>query len=150
MALAADLLPDPAFTLTLAADPVAVRNGLALLAASPPLADLSPDHRASAEIVLAEVLNNIAEHAYAGGPGDISVRLRSSRHGLVCRTIDQGRPMPGGDLPSGTLPEEELPEGGFGWFLIRSMTSRLDYERRDGENRLHFVIPAPGNPAAPA
>ena len=54
-------------------------------------------------------------------------------------------PLPGLRLPEGTAPpavtpRESLPEGGFGWFLIRALTERLDYARADGENRLtlHF------------
>ena len=73
MALAADIFPDITFRLALAADPVAVRTGLARIVASGPFAALSADHRATAEIVLAEVLNNIAEHAYSSGPGDIHI-----------------------------------------------------------------------------
>ncbi|WP_348540063.1 hypothetical protein [Ruegeria sp. HKCCE4148] len=29
-----------------------------------------------------------------------------------------------------------MPEGGFGWFLIHQLTSDIQYERRDGCNRL--------------
>lgn len=141
MALSADLLPDLRFQLTVTADPLAVRDGLARIASSPPMAALSPDHRATAEIVLAEVLNNIAEHAYAEGPGDITVSLAATKSGLDCRILDKGREMPGGAPPVGTLPEEELPEGGFGWFLIRSLTQGLSYQRKPGQNRLSFVIP---------
>lgn len=141
LAPVADILPDPAFLLRLSADPYAVRDGLARIASCGPMAALSPDHRATAEIVLAEVLNNIAEHAYAGQAGEISVALARSPEGLDCWTVDHGREMPNGKPPAGTLPEEEHPEGGFGWYLIRSLTQGLDYQRQDGENRLHFLIP---------
>lgn len=142
MALAARAMPDAAFRLTLAADPLAVRQALARIMASCLVAALTDDHRASVEIVLAEVLNNIAEHAYAAGKGDISVSLQAIPAGLDCRISDQGQPMPDGAIPSGTLPVEAYPEGGFGWFLIRSLTTGLDYRRVDGTNQLHFVIPA--------
>lgn len=141
MALLADILPDAAFQLTLAADPFAVREGLARIAESGPMMALSADHRAKAEIVLAEVLNNISEHAYADRLGDISVSLWASASGLDCEIVDQGREMPGGSPPKGTLPQDDLPEGGFGWFLIRSLTSDLQYHRVRGRNRLRFVIP---------
>lgn len=142
MALAAEVLEDAPFRLTLVADPEAVRKGLAQIMASRPMAALAADHRAAVQIVLAEVLNNIAEHAYSGGPGEISISIVPSPDGPDCRIVDRGRAMPGGSPPQGTLPEEELPEGGFGWFLIRSLTRDLDYQRRDGQNHLHFVIPA--------
>ena len=142
MALAADVLPDTDVRLTLAADPVAVRDGLAQIAASAAFATLADDHRTTAEIVLAEVLNNIAEHAYSGGPGGISIHLSATPAGLECRIVDQGREMPGGAPPAGTLPEEAFPEGGFGWFLIRSLTHGLHYQRIGDQNHLRFVIPA--------
>lgn len=141
MAQLADLLVDADFRLTLAAEPLSVRAGLAQIAASAPMGQLSADHRATAQIVLAEVLNNIAEHAYADAPGDISISLAATAAGLDCRIIDRGQEMPGGMPPAGTLPEEELPEGGFGWFLIRSLTRDLTYLRKDGQNLLSFVIP---------
>lgn len=142
MELVADRLADAAFHLSLVAEPVAVRNALALIAASGPVSALSADHRARVEIVLAEVLNNTAEHAYAGAWGMISVNLKAATTGLACQVIDRGREMPGGTLPLGHLPQEDYPEGGFGWHLIRSLTLDLHYDRANGQNRLRFVIPA--------
>lgn len=139
---------DPALHLAMAADPPAVREALVRLTTSAPISDLSPDHRATAELVLAEVLNNVAEHAYAGCagpvPGAVSVSLWLTGTGLSCLVVDSGHPMPGGTLPGGRLPETELPEGGFGWHLIRSLTKGLDYARVGGQNRLSFVIPRHG------
>lgn len=141
--------PDPRsiMQLTIPADPTAVRDGLIRLVAAPPLSELDPDHRGTAELVLAEVLNNVAEHAYAGGPGDVSVTLQRDPQGLHCLVVDSGVPMPDGNPPVGRLPGgpdtalEDLPEGGFGWHLIRSLTLELLYARQDGQNRLSFVVP---------
>ena len=142
MALSADLLSQPAFRLTLVADPLAVRDGLVRIMASAPMAALSVDHRSTAEIVLAEALNNITEHAYADGTGPIAISLVATPAGLDCHIQDSGREMPGGSLPVGTLPEEELPEGGLGWSLIRSLTQGLSYQRKGGQNHTRFVIQA--------
>jgi serine/threonine-protein kinase RsbW len=142
--------PDPApeagmggqtFQLVIAADPLAVRDGLARLTAAPPFASLPVNHRATAELVLAEVLNNVAEHAYPSDGGTVSVSLRLTAAGLSCLVTDTGQPMPGGTLPKGILPRVELPEGGFGWHLIRSLTQNLHYARSGGQNRLSFLIP---------
>ena len=35
---------------------------------------------------------------------------------------------------------QDLPEGGFGWFLIRSLTRDLTYLREDGYNMLCFCV----------
>jgi serine/threonine-protein kinase RsbW len=136
--------------LVFAADPDAVRDGLARMMAGLPLSGLSDDDRGTAEVVLAEVLNNIAEHAYAGGAGTVAVTLVPVMAGLDCLVVDQGVAMPGNQLPAGKLtagpdtPVQDLPEGGFGWHLIRVLTRDLAYSRTDGCNRLSFTLPNGG------
>ena len=126
------------------ADPMAVRHALGQMFAALPPDLLDEDSRGSAEIVMTEVLNNIVEHAYAGRAGRIGLALMAEPAGLVCTVTDRGRPMPGGCPPVGDLPDSgaDLPEGGFGWFLIRSLTRDLRYVRTGHENRLTFCLPA--------
>ena len=104
------------------------------------------DLRGTAEIVLAEVLNNIVEHAYADQAGDITLRLVRHDGGVHCTVSDTGAPMPGLCLPEGRFQPlkdlADLPEGGFGWFLIRSLTEGLAYQRSKGLNSLSFQLPA--------
>lgn len=99
------------------------------------------------ELVLAEALNNVVEHAYREAPDNV-FELGCSVCGTdVCfRIIDQGVAMPGlalpeGKLPSADLPIEDLPEGGFGWHLIHLLTEELVYHRRDDRNQTSFIIP---------
>ncbi|MFQ6551149.1 ATP-binding protein [Aestuariibius insulae] len=105
---------------------------------------LRPDERSTLELVLAEIVNNIAEHAYSGRPdGWIEISVRPQPDGISCRITDEGQAMPGGKLPSGlfqdlNVPTQDLPEGGFGWLLIKDLTRDLDYERRAGRNHLRF------------
>ena len=100
----------------------------------------------TAEQVLAEVLNNVVKHAQAGCPdGLIELATSRSGDGMVCDVRDDGAPMPGLCLPVGDMAAIDgdlasLPEGGFGWFMIRTLTEDLYYERRDGCNHLHFRI----------
>lgn len=129
--------------LTIAGEPAAVREGLRALMAAPPLAGLPQDLRQDAEIVLAEALNNIAEHAYAAGEGAIEVEVAPAAGGVACTIRDRGAAMPGGALPAGLLPAADgpdLPEGGFGWHLIRRLTRDLAYRRDGSGNRLSFRI----------
>jgi serine/threonine-protein kinase RsbW len=138
-----DRPPDPP-PLVFTADPAAVRAALARLLAAAPVQDLPEDDRGTVELVLAEVLNNVAEHAYAGGSGPVEVGLCATPLGLACRIVDRGLAMPNGELPTGALPHStpaDLPEGGFGWHLIRSLTADLTYARSAGQNRLSFLIP---------
>lgn len=138
------LVPDR--TLTFDADPAAIRGALKRLLASPPLSGLPGDQRSMAELVLAEVLNNVAEHAYGEAGGKAEIRLCKQADGVRFLIIDQGRPMPDGRLPEGRLPGgpdlalEDLPEGGFGWHLIRSLCTDLSYARVGGQNRLSFAM----------
>ena len=53
--------------------------------------------------------------------------------------------MPDGGPPKGHPAElgvdmQDLPEGGFGWFLIRTLTTDLRYRREAGRNRLSFQM----------
>ena len=73
--------------------------------------------------------------------GTVEIALALTAAGLRCELRDQGAALPGLGPPDTGLPlidgpRESLPEGGFGWSLIRPLSSRLSYERRDGENRL--------------
>ena len=99
------------------------------------------------ELVLAEVLNNIVEHAYCDtGHGDIALEAAVHGNTIWCHLTDRGRAMPGGKLPPArrydldALDILDLPEGGFGWGLIRDLTSSLSYARCGAQNRLSFSI----------
>lgn len=115
--------------------------------ALPPLARLSDDRRGTAELVLAEVLNNVAEHAYGNRRAWWQISITQTSQGLRCVIVDQGKAMPGGAFPEGRLPAgqglalDDLPEGGFGWRLIHSLTTDLVYSRAEGCNRLQFLLP---------
>lgn len=92
--------------------------------------------------VLAEILNNVVEHA---GPDDartlIELRVILDDGTIHAQVIDAGRPMPDGTLPEPALPHPtDLPEGGFGWCIIRAMADRISYTREGGRNRLSVLL----------
>jgi serine/threonine-protein kinase RsbW len=124
--------------------PLAVRDGLDRVVGDPALSDLNDEARGTLWTVLAEVLNNVVEHAYAERVGVIGLRLWRYDNSIAVEVLDHGAPMPGLELPAGCLTElrsfETLPEGGFGWFLIRSMTDWLIYDRIGDDNRLRFCM----------
>jgi serine/threonine-protein kinase RsbW len=140
--------------MVLAATPLAVRDALRRLLAAAPLCGLTQQDRSTAEIVLAEVLNNIVEHGYAGRPGDIAVTLIPGPGVIRVEVADDGAPMPGGTLPEGEPHDltgnDPLPEGGFGWYLIRVLTCGLEYRRVAGRNLLHFGLEVQQTPPWPA
>lgn len=136
----------PQLRVVIASDLFAVRSGLQDIFAADLLADMSEDGRGTTEIVLAEALNNVVEHAYAQYPGKIEVTLNRIGAELAVEIIDTGLPMPGETLPVGGLVEtvtlDDAPEGGFGWFLIRQLSRDLDYRRDAGRNILRFSLDA--------
>jgi len=108
--------------------------------------DLGQDACGLVELVLAEAVNNIIEHAYTGtGDGIVECRLRKDGELLHFCILDDGLPMPTGAVPekkqqdlNGDL--QDLPEGGFGWFLIHELTENLHYTRAGNRNRLEFTM----------
>ncbi|WP_246139515.1 ATP-binding protein [Phaeobacter marinintestinus] len=107
---------------------------------------LSPERAGDVELVLAEAINNIVEHAYeAPGKGQIWLRVMMAADHLVIRLRDDGRPLPANRIPTARLiqPSKKhgiLPEGGFGWFLIQSLTSAVRYDRDEGCNLLSLFF----------
>ena len=147
--MSARALPEtpPAMEMVIAGTPLSVREGLMRLLAQPPLRALTAEAQGRVELVLAEVLNNIVEHAYAGTVGDISIRLGRTACGIDCCIRDVGHPMPDLCPPRGTLTEWEAdapPEGGFGWHLIHLLTEGLRYRRTGAQNELRFHLPDAG------
>ena len=102
-----------------------------------------PAHKAGdVKIALAEAINNVVEHAYAGvAAADVQIDCSLCAKKLVIQITDTGDPMPELRIPSGTPPSvdtalQDLPEGGFGWHLIHQLASDIQYERKSGGNLL--------------
>ncbi len=142
--------PDTGFQecVSLCAQPLEVRRALATLKDKlrPRLPAETLDRL---ELVLAEVLNNIVEHAYADAPdGGIEVRIASISGKIFCHFNDLGVEIPGGSLPVGHFPRthdvslEDLPEGGFGWAMIHTLTDGISYRHWGGHNFLTLRISA--------
>jgi serine/threonine-protein kinase RsbW len=134
-----------------AAEELAVRALLAEVRGWLALAGLSEERCGTVEIALAEALNNVVEHGYAGTRGEIALELRHANGALRATLRDNGPPLPRLRLPAGKVPSPDgaraaLPEGGFGWFLIRSLTRELSYARSGTENRLTLVFDLANGP----
>lgn len=113
--------------------------------------EVSDDTLGRLELVLAEVMNNVAEHAATEAGGTVrrtlpQIHLCIVRHesGLACAITDNGISVPADcllprDLPRNDVPD--LPEGGFGWYLIQDLTQALCYYREQQRNFLAFSVP---------
>lgn len=104
--------------------------------------DVAADRIGPVHIVLAEVMNNVVEHAYSYAEGlPIALEMQLQGGQLSCTVIDSGKAFPDGEPPVGAkvcldCDMADMPEGGFGWFMIREQSDSLSYERRDGRNHL--------------
>ncbi|MGR3436888.1 MAG: ATP-binding protein [Shimia sp.] len=135
---------DDAISIRCLSDTFEVRHSLQALMSDMEGRAFLPEERGTVELVLAEVLNNVAEHAYEErGDGRIELDMAYRPGGISIRMQDFGKPMPDGKTPLGTAPGldveiDDLPEGGFGWFLIGELAKDLVYERRGDANHLSF------------
>ncbi|MDJ1009215.1 MAG: ATP-binding protein [Paracoccaceae bacterium] len=136
----------PLMSRDFAGTPEGVREALGAMRRGLDGLEAGSEEAFSAELVVAEALNNVVEHALAGvGEPRFRLGLSHGGRGIYVEICDGGRPMPDGKPPLGAAPvvpaeTEALPEGGFGWFLIRELARELTYERCGGENRLTFRL----------
>lgn len=135
---------EQAISIHFLSDTFEVRSSLQALMDDMEGRDYLPEERGTVELVLAEVLNNVAEHAYEE-KGDSKIELDMSyiSDGIAVKLQDFGKPMPDGQTPLGMpanldVEVDDLPEGGFGWFLIGELAKDLVYERRGDANHLTF------------
>ncbi|WP_378947991.1 ATP-binding protein [Paracoccus sp. R86501] len=145
----ADACKQPMFHRVLNARPLTVRDTLADMRRRFSN-DVGEDTLGRLELVLAELMNNVAEHAPIAGQEQTAhvpvIHLCVVRHraGLACALTDDGMSLPDDCVLPRSLPAaipEDLPEGGFGWFLIQDLTQALSYYRRESRNYLAFNIP---------
>lgn len=104
--------------------------------------------RANTEIVLSEILNNVIEHGYKYSPhGEVDLYAELRPRILAIQVTDKGCEFTGFKdvemLNRIGTPLVELPEGGFGSFLIVSLTKNVCLQRVGDENILKFEIEAP-------
>lgn len=135
---------------------LATRDGIAAVMKQLAALGLSGRLAGDVELALAEVVNNVVEHGYAGIPGgEVDVDGHLSDGWLELRVSDNGRPLPGGHLPPVRTTDlnrlrAELPEGGFGWSLIYHLTDALRYERDGARNTLSMRFRLDGRGGSPS
>ncbi|WP_259939052.1 ATP-binding protein [Sulfitobacter sp. M368] len=137
----------PPFEVSLDSQQSDVRGALsALLAGLGPLA-LDVEEAGTVELVMAEALNNIVEHAYSDRKRKeaIHIRCKQLRDGLHLRIVDRGMAMPDGKTPIGMAQDinvdtPDMPEGGFGWFLIQDLAKDIRYRRVGHTNQLDLRL----------
>ena len=137
----------PPFSVPIVGEEEDVRAGLAIVLSKLMPLCLTVDEVGTVELVLAEVLNNVVEHALATSTHSTTIEVRGHHDGLGLHLmiVDQGVPMPTGRAPVGLAPDldvtrADLPEGGFGWFMIHALAKNVHYRRVHSENHLSLLL----------
>ncbi|HTW67753.1 MAG TPA: ATP-binding protein [Bryobacteraceae bacterium] len=98
------------------------------------------------DLVLEEILMNVARYAYAPETGAAEVAFAPHAAGsLTVEISDWGNVFNPLEVepPDFSRGLAERPLGGLGVFLVRSLVSSLAYRREEGRNILSFNFPGP-------
>lgn len=90
-------------------------------------------------LAMEEAVVNVMNYAYpTGEKGDIDIEVLIDDKGLTFVIADSGTPFdPTAEKEADTtLAAEDRPIGGLGIFLVRQLMDSINYERKEGKNRL--------------
>jgi serine/threonine-protein kinase RsbW len=96
------------------------------------------------DLVLEEILVNVARYAYEGGVGDVEVGYSTQGDTLLVEVSDRGRcynPLEAAPAPDLTLGLADRPIGGLGVLLVKQIVGSLSYRYQDGQNTVSFRFP---------
>ena len=99
------------------------------------------------DLVMEEILMNVARYAYVPETGDAEVTYWQASPGRLCIEIsDGGHPFDplAADPPDLSRGLADRPIGGLGVFLVRSLVESMGYRREHGRNVLSFEFPGHG------
>jgi len=95
-------------------------------------------------LVIEELLVNTITHGYpqGGDGGEIELRLSSTAKTIKIVIKDNGIPfnMLDAEKPDINLPLKERKIGGMGIHLVKSLTDKITYERKNGKNILTLIV----------
>lgn len=95
-------------------------------------------------VILEELFNNVAIHAYehSSSPGPVRITLLSDMDSVQLQVADQGvafNPLLVDDR-NRILHLDNMEEGHAGIFLVRTLASQVAYERDNGWNRVTVLV----------
>ncbi len=96
-------------------------------------------------VILEELYNNVALHAYnEQKAGIVRIELMADESTIQLRVADQGPPFNPLEYDDSQRLQNvlELKEGGEGIFLVKTLSSQVEYEYSNNWNRLNVIISA--------
>ena len=98
----------------------------------------SPQARTQLRMAVEELYVNVTLYAYPSSEGWVEIRGRAEDGVATFELIDGGTPFNPleQDDPDTLLSGEERGIGGLGIFMVKTMVDELEYDYRDGCNRL--------------
>lgn len=95
-------------------------------------------------VVMEELFNNAVMHAYKNtpGPGPVRIRFIADLDAVQLRMEDRGEPFNLLEFDDSQRIQNvmNLEEGGEGIFLIKTLSSRVEYAHVNGWNRVDILI----------
>ena len=137
----------PVKRLTLPASPESIAAFCEFVRPGALAAGIAASELEKLDLVLEEILINVARYAYAPDQGVVEVACSGLGHGKVQVEVgDYGRVFNPLELDPPDLSRglAERPIGGLGAFLVRSMVDSIDYRREGNRNVLSFTFPNAG------
>ena len=117
-----------------------VRKGTAFVAEFIEGYDLGDDFSYKLELAMDEICTNIVEHGYGGNGSDKSIEIicRFLGDRVIIVVIDESSPFDPTRLddPDPTLSLEEREEGGWGFYFVKQLMDKVDYQEVNGRNHL--------------
>lgn len=98
------------------------------------------------QLVIEESVVNVIRYAFPeGGRHDIAVHFETNGPEFSMEVVDDGIAFDPTSIPPADInaPIDERPIGGLGMHLIRATMDRVEYQRRDGRNRLFMAKTVP-------
>ena len=100
--------------------------------------ECAPKAQMHIDLLMDEILVNVASYAYPDHPGDVTVQFTCRDRIAEITFIDSGIPYNPLENPEPdiTLPAEQRPIGGLGIFLVKKMADEAEYRHEGGKNIL--------------
>ena len=100
---------------------------------------LADDAQRDLIVSIEELVTNALSHgSRAGRTPDVTVALERRSESIVAVVEDDGPPFDPSSAPEPDpdVPLDQRPVGGLGLLFVRRLMDDVDYERRDGRNRV--------------